>query len=650
MRALWSRATQIPGTCRCISCASRATVPARRRGAGSLGGSWALKTPTSTFLYTTVFAAALAVDARAKAKRNQQWDDAFAQLQGALDRPSDTTRTEKEDSHIEESDSDVSQHLTDNEVADNAATQEGHVPVDKVAPFTDVIRFDSRMPGAQALAWPANTGPDLIPHNLPPQSLWAPDELRRTALRRRHTRKKLAMQELATALLIHTLIRDINLGRFQDSAFRTKHLLDHLSPTLREVAVLAEDEAKTTQTELVADINRLHHSDASNTAEAIARARLHVTHGRVPSYYQDADGDFHGICKQMNESIARLFQRCGKGNDREKAVVVAKICHNLLVSTAAPDLQTFNILMSGFVRWDNSKLVESVITAFYTCKVRPNEFLCKQILDFYAAQSRPDDFSRFVGKMRGVGDALSLAHPRVNVNEASQGRLLRINENKVYQKVHPTPMVFGALVDGVVKFAGFDRALDVYYEMRTDGWGLAIPSLIKLLRDCIRRADWEGGTYVWGEINSIKTKVKPSYAARAYHHMLSLCSVTGNTIAFNQVLNEVAKRGFDQKAIIKEAMITTRWAQDTREYLAPAWAADNLMIAVSGYVNDATSSSDNVTESATEEDDFDEEPSPDPQSDPNIRPALEEQAVDPKEAWSKWVEHEVGEKPKDPKL
>jgi hypothetical protein len=142
--------------------------------------------------------------------------------------------------------------------------------------------------------------------------------------------------------------------------------------------------------------------------------------------------------------------------------------------------------------------------------------------------------------------------------------------------------------------------------MKADGWGLAVPELTRLLGDCIRRADWEGGTYVWEEINSIKTKAKPSYVARAYHHMLSLCSVTGNTVAFNQVLNEVAKRGFDQKAIIKAAMKTTRSAQYKKDNLAPAWAADNLMIAVSGYLNEAKAPNDASGESISDEVEYDD--------------------------------------------
>jgi hypothetical protein len=261
--------------------------------------------------------------------------------------------------------------------------------------------------------------------------------------------------------------------------------------------------------------------------------------------------------------------------------------------------------------------------------------------------------------MRGVGNAFTLANPSITINEASSGRLVRINDQKVYQKVHPTPMVFAALIHGVLKFAGFDRALDVYYEMKADGWGLTMPALTRLLADCIRRADWEGGAYVWEEIKSIKANVKPSYVAKAYHHMLSLCSVTGNTVAFNQVLNEVAKRGFDHRSIITAAMNTTRWAKIKKYDAAPAWTADNVMIATSAYMKDVKAIDNAVDEHSPDETDFDDytftrellvEEMAAPPSKHDSAHSVQNSDADEKEVWSSWLEHEFRERPKDPEL
>jgi hypothetical protein len=639
-----------------MTCVSIAKTASRRHG---LRGWWALGTPTSTFLYTAAFAAALSIDAKAKSDRNIQWEEAFAQLREALDRPPSASQTAQTagGKANKEANWQSAQRAASMETKQKPALheQDASHPDATERVWAD-LRLDSRLPGAQTLAWPANTGQNMVPYNLPPQSLWAPDELRLSAMRKRHTRKKLAMQELATGFLIHNLIKHVDLARFLKS---DKSTLDRLAPHIRQVAMSTEAEAEKARLAFLKDIEKLHETHVSSPVELIASARKHVEPVWVPRYHQDADGDFHEICKQMNESITQLLRDCEENKPKAKALTIAKVCHNLLVSSAAPDLHTYNVLIATFKLWGRGRLVDDVIAAFFASKIRPNELLCAQVLNHYTAQARADDFTRFVAKMRGVGDALTLADPDITVSEVSEGRLVRVNDDKVLQKVHPTPMVFNALIQGVLKFAGFDRALDVYYEMKADGWGLSVPGLTRLLADCVRRADWEGGTYVWEEINSVKSKVKPHHVARAYHHMLSLCSVSGNTVAFNQVLSEVAKRGFNQKSIIEAAMQTTRWAQCRRDNLAPAWAADNLMIVVSGYMNDTKSSKNEVDDLPSDDIEFDEASFEQQVSENGSVATLEQSGVanppgadgtEKEEAWSSWVEHEFGEKPKDPKL
>jgi hypothetical protein len=517
------------------------------------------------------------------------------------------------------------------------------------------LRYDSRRPGEHwVVPWPANTGHELARYNLPPQSLWAPDALRLTAMRRRHTWKKLAMQELSIGRLVNNLIDHVGVSQFSDIL---KSKLQSLSPHILATASLDRDQIQQVRGDILARISRLSLTSAGAPAEDIVETKLHISVPGFPKYSQDVDGEFHDICQTMNDGIRQLLDKSARGDNQTKALAVVKICHNLLVSTAAPDVQTFNLLLSGFSLWRSSKLVDDVIAAFYVAKIRPNEITCKQILEHYTAQSRPDDFSRFVAKMRGVGGAFMLAKPSITINEVSAGRLVRVDEVTVYQKVHPTPLVYAALITGVLKFAGFDRAMDIYYEMKADGWGLDVVGLTRLLADCIHRADWEGGTYVWEEVRLIQAHANPDDLAKAYHHMLSLCSVTGNTIAFNHFLNQIAKRGLPRNSIIAAANETTRWAGHKKYNLAPAWAADNLMITVSSYMHGAKLPG-NVDKDESKDDadlgvELFTQVAPDQPSGTRIQesvpsPSNKEGLPDAKEAWSLWLENELGKKTKDP--
>lgn len=460
------------------------------------------------------------------------------------------------------------------------------------------------------------------------------------------------MQELCTAVLIYSLLRRVSVPR------RARR---EVSSQIEAVAALDDAQSRNARKEILANIIRLHLIPVDTVVDETLQAQIYPDQPAVPRYHQDPDGHFYETTQRLNNGLKELLRHDSrdKKDDEGVAIAVAKICHNLFVSSAPPDVQTFNILIAGFKRWRCPEMVDDVILAFHASKIRPNEITLRYILGHYISERRPDGFSRFVAWMRGLGDALMLADPEVNINEAGQGRLIRKNEKKVYQKVYPTPMVFGALIGGVMKFGGFERALEVYYEMKADGWGLDLAGLTRLLGDCVRRADWQGGLYVWDEINSIKDVAMPRDMAKAYEFMLSLCSVTGNTSAFNQLLKEVANRGFDRHNILSGALRTTRWAQAKKENLAPAWAADNLLIAVSSFVKDLKETDTSTTPDFSIDDLMYGQPIVEGDDampidnlsdwDDSIPVEVSEQRpTDRNETWASWVEAEFGERPKDP--
>ncbi|KAJ4985583.1 pentatricopeptide repeat domain-containing protein [Stagonosporopsis vannaccii] len=659
MLALWSRAALNPGSCRCIV-SGRRTLRAHNGSRSSR--------PSPAGVHSTIAAADITIDAQQAQQRVPLWDEAVESLKEALERPVDRPLTVRGHAHAElesvahtplerlPSDLDWAQvtRVAGMDLADDQKLfhRMHSRAYDDPQGAWDDLRWDSRFPGMQQLQWPANTGHRVKPYNLPPQSLWAPDVARMAAMRRRHTWKKLTMQELCTAVLIHSLLRRVKIPR---------QPLAGLSPQIESVATLSDKHAWKARKDILNHVVRLHLIPVDAVIDDVLQAQIYPDQQAIPRYHQDSDGDFYETTQQLNNGLKDLLHHESRDRkaDEEAGVALAKICHNLFVSSAPPDVQTFNILIAGFKRWRRPDMVDDVILAFHGSKIRPNEITLRSILGHYISERRPDGFSRFVAWMRGVSDALMLADPDVAINEASQGRLVRISEKKVYQKVYPTPMVFGALIGGVLKFGGFERALDVYYEMKADGWGLDMAGLTRLLGDCIRRADWQGGVYIWAEINSIKDMAMPKDMAKAYEFMLSLCSVTGNTSAFNQLLKEIVNRGYDRHTIISGALKTTRWAQAKRTNLAPAWAADNLLIAVSSFVKDLKEPEPGATPDFSIDDLMYGQPTVEGDNDlpidnvsdwdDAVPVAVSEQRVtDPNETWASWVEAEFGERPKDP--
>ncbi|KAF2638141.1 hypothetical protein P280DRAFT_482537 [Massarina eburnea CBS 473.64] len=616
MLALWSRATRTPGTCRCISCVSNHSTVSTRTGAANIR-RLRLAAPTSTFLYTSVFAAGLAIDAKSKRKRNQQWETAFGQVREELGGASAAGNEQRRsyspgtgnDETVEEVDAtaaewdsisravgaDLYEEYTERVTeADKEHVEEG---------WWDLLPFDDRFPDTLVPTpeWPANTGWDMIKYHLPPQSLWSAETIRWTAIRRRQTLKKLAIQEMSVGVLIHALFAHAEVSKLP------KEALKPLSSHIQSIALLGDEENDQARRHMINELVKLYKMPSDASFETVTNLKIQINVPAVPSYHQDSDGDFYEITKQMNTAIKILLKESpentrGPKDNNYYRLTTAKICHNLLVSTAAPDVHTFNLLLSGFKRRGQHRLVDDVIGAFYACKIRPNEITCSSILDHYVQTDAPDAFSDFIAKMRGAQNVLMLARPDITINEVGQSRLIRISENKVYQKVHPTPVVFHTLMAGVLKFAGFERALDIYFEMKEDGWGLDTLGLTHYLGDCVERADWDGGVVIWHEIMSIKQRIKDRYVMDAYANMLSLCSVTGNTVAFNQLLNDVAQKGYNRKKILDSMANITRKATEkaaekaadkaTGETTArgdgpPAWTADNVLIAVSDFMGES---------------------------------------------------------------
>lgn len=248
-----------------------------------------------------------------------------------------------------------------------------------------------------------------------------------------------------------------------------------------------------------------------------------------------------------------------------------------------------------------------------------------------------------------------LAKPNITINEVAKDRLVKVEKDgevKVYQKLPPTPLVFNSIMAGVLKFAGLDRALEIYYEMKAEGWGLDIAGLTRLLADCLPRSDWDSGRYIWEEIATIKAAAEPSLTAEAYSTMLSLCTVTGNTAAFNQILSEVTywskqlrKTGFEgrgttTKDVIEAAtQLTRRFKKEHSVTAAPAWSADNLLIALSGPLDEETFPSNPVPV----------EPAQYLEAEPMDTPALTEHAnSEIPDPWSAWLKCELGRREVSP--
>lgn len=549
------------------------TTALARRATIAAGKRLSRPGPSSTLLYSTIFAAAAVADGEAKRNRRDQWDAAISSAKKSVDPAKKSVeRTSTVEGGVDGTDTWFPEPwrapwLNDSDVLQRDRTIGVEVINDGIIDFEyrsgDDLEGDlgglwELLAGGARTDWPLNTGAQLFPHHLPPQSLWAPDHIRTKALRRRrYVWKKMRRIEISVAKLVYGLLERTKLYGQPEVVTNT------LPMGIRSIAALEPEEFHTS----INDISLCLESVIQTPIERVDEIRL--PNVACPNYRQDVHGEFHVVCDEMNSALQAIFRHRSTEPERT-GELVAKVCHNLLISSAPPDIRTYNILISGFARLERPELCSAAIKSFLETKIRPNEITCAAILDFYMQTNQPTEFSNFVALMRGINQGLMLAKPDIWINNAAKSRLARLSNGKVVQKVHQSPLIFNALMHGVLKFAGCDRAMEIYHEMKSDGWGLGYKGLMMFLEDCAKQQDWANGSLVWEEIQVLKkktwamggheTKNHRRWEHRAYNIMLDLCRNTGHPIAFAEILKEAIARGHSRKTVLKAL---------NRQYVAP---------------------------------------------------------------------------------
>ncbi|RMY51661.1 hypothetical protein D0865_06215 [Hortaea werneckii] len=537
MQTVWSRIAQTRGTCCCPQCLHSGTAGVSRRATGSATRRAPKFLTSSTLWYSGIFAAAATFDAGVKQQRREQWDKAIAEVKQELGQ-----RTER-----------VTQDAKGTEVDVVFPSGKGDA-LDALAEVADV--FSEVEPYRRRAMWPANTGPPLQVHHLPPESIYATDVRREQAALRRWTPKKLEAVMLSIDALQLKIFHQLALQsgsdwRIEASAAIPVNYRDQMFMSAEELLAAFDSKSK--------DLARLKRSDPELNGWQRSEQDMPLC-----SYSQDDQGLFHGTTRELNKSLQALFKQHAASTLTTPALL-AKVAYNLAISAAPPNVHSYNTLLLGFSKAQQPSLVSSTIHSLRRTSMRPNEVTNSAILNHYTAQDDAEGFIKWIKLMRGKNGGLALARPDIRINEAGADRLVRDEErgrpDRVIQLPYPTPNVFSAIIRGMLKFSGFDTALGICERMGQEGWGLCMSGLTPLLKDCARHGDWESGLAVWDQIQALKKKstrrqgktwVSEVVALDAYAAMLRLCSRTGQRDKFESVWQQACRAHQGRAGVLKE--------------------------------------------------------------------------------------------------
>lgn len=557
MQTIWTRVAQVRATCHCPQCLPSTSAVARRATATATRRAPRFWT-SSTVWYSGIFAVAATLDLGVKQQRRDQWNQAIADVK------QDLARTDDVDANREFLDSLEQETVASQEMRENL----------------DSSPLRPRMP-----EWPASLGQGRWESKLPPQSIYT-DNRKKTKhlLDRWHPKKMERVQLSIDALQLGFFMELHRHGWHEEAAeavpaWYAEHILQPL--------VVTRNISKQKHMDLDAVFRMKgkysfggEDEQAGNTEFASWERSM----GDVPlcNYVQDELGDFHNTAYDLNDSLRDLFN-LGRRRVLSQPAVLAKVYHNLSVSSAPPNIDTYNTLIVGLSDIGTRRLVEDCIDSLQCAKMRHNEVSLASILNYYTLTGNDVKFQYWVQMMHGHWGGLALAQPGVKINESSQGRLLLRKEDgvKVVQRPSPTPMVFNALINGVIKFSGFETALSVCEAARAEGWGLCINGLHTLLKDCSRRRDWDAGLATWTQIQALRTITEKNFEAGrwkapaidlpTFASMLQLCTRCNNRTAFQETMEQaIAMHPKSAKDLIRMVRLERTEMQTSDQVLRSA--------------------------------------------------------------------------------
>ena len=447
---------QARAACCCPSCLSHvSSARVARRITGAALSGLPLPFPSSTFFFTTIFAAAMIADGRVKRDRRNMWDTAierekqdsktidarWGQMSGVLPEEVEEARTlanvqEDAPSFLEPAHApEAIQGGNELDAVDTPVTNDDDrsSPLDNdiAGPhgWEQVYNRNSSSNDHPPSPWPPNLGPPLELDRLPPQSVYASDQDKRRAMEITWTPKKIRIMEISQLRLVLRVL--IDSGLFDEPPA----CLDAYPEPIRSLVALDCKSLELLVSEANATLKSIKADEPWRTGYGDPRPPF------TPFYSLDNDGHYRTIHRRFNINLRSLFDRYGAGKLPLKHLIT-QMGNELLTSPAPPNMHTYNILIVELARLRAPPLVDAVFDSLLEASIRPNEITCAALLTHYARRNSPREFVRLVELMRGRRRGLMLARPEVFIDDESAKRLVPKEDGRIIQKVYPTPMVF----------------------------------------------------------------------------------------------------------------------------------------------------------------------------------------------------------------
>lgn len=472
-----------------------------------------------TMFYSTIFATAMVLDAGAKTKRREEWENKIGEVKDEV------KAMQNEEARILENF--LSSRRRRGEVSASPLLRRRHYSTTAVRNafaqprnYQDETQPDGIVKNASLATFepplsestPETAEESRSDDNPEPQvddGFWVSNDPLRTR----------AIQQLATKqLVIRFMLRPtvassysgVHMGyphNLELPKLNTNELLDELNSIRKRMNTLKKSESKT----------------LDPLIQEISWRRL----GQLREERSQLDDKLHSL----------LFQ---KSYDTSPHEILLKICDNLL-STEEPISSTaMSLLLQYFVRARENDLASIVLTSLLPAKIQITGSVIMNSIHYYSRSRDLYGFEGFLRRLQGFGGP-------VNMDRLWNTRRIGYVEIAV-PPLPKHPFIFNALICAAIKFEQFQKADAWLLMMRQSGSDEDHSTLGAYLRSYGEKGDWEkGAPFLLRAVTYIMSSKehKSGVIERLIVYMLAFCRNCRKTDLFFDIISAAVKNGFN---------------------------------------------------------------------------------------------------------
>ncbi|KYK61238.1 hypothetical protein DCS_02380 [Drechmeria coniospora] len=227
---------------------------------------------------------------------------------------------------------------------------------------------------------------------------------------------------------------------------------------------------------------------------------------------------------------------------------IGRVCYNLLVSSHAPDIHTYNTLIVAFNKVGQHGLADALVNSFFRERLlRPTPSTYAAVLDHHRVTRNHGGFLRTLACLTGIDGQTGAKFRRRHVNDvatsealgrwAADTRMRTRTGDWVWEHMPLSRPLVEDILGGLLFFRLFDQAASFLLACLRSGVDVGSAVASHVLDDCVAALDWRAalrlvrgftdGKVRWESMLSTDDDVANSRIILRLRTLLDLCGLHG---------------------------------------------------------------------------------------------------------------------------